>query len=146
MATMKIQTAAATVSAPHDEVFRFLANIENLPRWATGFCDRVERRHGRWIAHTSRGELRFVIAADVHTGVIDLHAGASPETMAFFPMRVMPLPDGTTAITFTFLQPHDTTDETFERQYESIVLEMRGLAARFGGGEVHATPAIATTV
>jgi hypothetical protein len=142
MAAMKIQTVATTVSAPHDEVFRFLASVENLPRWATEFCQRVERRHGRWIAHTAQGELRFAIAADVHTGVIDLYAGATPETMAFFPLRVMPLPEGTTAITFTFFQPPGMPDEVYDRQHESLVGEMRALAARFGGGETHATPGV----
>src|SRR5882724_288568 len=133
---MKIRTVAITVPAARDTVFQFLARIENLPQWATEFCSRVEQRGPRWIAITSQGELVFEIAADAGTGVVDLRAGPAPEQLWLFPMRVFALPSGGTAVMFTFPQPPDLPLEIYERQYASLLVEMRGLIARFGGGEL----------
>ncbi|MEO5959246.1 MAG: hypothetical protein ABIZ49_04745 [Opitutaceae bacterium] len=138
---MKIQTVSVIVPVAQSEVFAFLAAIENLPAWATEFCERVEHRAGRWIVHTAQGELFFEIEADARTGVIDLRGGPTPEALALFPVRVLALPSGVTAITFTFFQRPGMSEETFAQQCRSLLIEMRGLAERFGGGEVHAADA-----
>lgn len=140
---MKIRTIHVTLPAPAGSVFAFLAEAGNLPLWATEFCERIERRGGGWIAHTTQGPLHFAIESDVARGTIDLHAGAEPIAMAIFPMRVLAIPPGVTLVMFTFCQPPGLPDELYERQYRSLGLEMRGLAARFGGGELHAAEAAA---
>lgn len=135
---MKIRTVHVTVPAPHDAVFAFLAEIGNLPEWATEFCQRVERRGSRWIAQTAQGEMHLAIASDSATGVIDLHIGPEPAAMELFPLRVLNLPSEATLVLFTFCQPAGLSDELYERQYQSLHMEMHGLATRFGGGTVHA--------
>ena len=138
MGAMKIQNVSITVPAARADVFRFLAAIENLPAWATEFCERVERRAAGWVAQTAQGEMIFEITADERTGVIDMRAGPTPETLWPFPVRVLALPTGATAITFTFFQMPGMADELYVRQCESLGVEMRGLARRFGGGEIAA--------
>ena len=44
--------------------------------------------------------------------------------MALFPTRVVGLPDGTSAFTFTMFQPEGLPDEVFEQQYESLRREL----------------------
>lgn len=135
---MKIRTVHVTLPAPRDAVFAFLAEIGNLPAWATEFCERVERRGSRWIAQTAQGELHLAIESDAVTGTIDLHLGADPAAMELFPLRVLALPSGATLVLFTFCQPAGLPDELYERQYQSLLVEMQGLAERFAGGTVHA--------
>jgi hypothetical protein len=130
---MKIRTVHVTVPAPRDAVFSFLAEIGNLPEWATEFCRRVERRGSRWVAQTSQGEMHLAIESDRMAGTIDLHIGPEPGAMELFPMRVMSLPSGETLVLFTFCQPPGLPDELYERQYQSLTVEMHGLATRFGG-------------
>ncbi|MBI3884288.1 MAG: hypothetical protein HY302_00940 [Opitutae bacterium] len=137
---MNIRTVTITVPASRDDVFNFLAQIENLPLWATEFAERVYLKDGRWRAATSLGELFVAIDADAGTGVIDLRAGPTPEQMGLFPLRVVARPGGAAA-SFTFFQSPGLPDELDERQYASLLVEMRGLVARFGGGELHAAPA-----
>ncbi len=132
-----IRTVNLAVRAPRDTVFNFLADIENLPRWATEFCERVELRRGRWWALTSRGELLCYTCADDATGVIDLCCGPSDDEVWRFPIRVWTVP-GATLVQFTFAQPPATPDEAYERQFQSLLTEMRGLLTRFGGGLLHA--------
>lgn len=130
---MNNRTVSITVSAPRDTVFNFLADIENLPKWATEFCERIYLERGRWKALTSQGELFIDFEADDRTGVIDMRAGFTPEQMNLFPVRVLALPGGGTLVLFTFFQPPDLSDEIYECQYHSLLVEMRGLIGRFGG-------------
>lgn len=135
---MKVRTVSVRISAPADQVFHFLADVENLPRWATEFCDRVELEADGWVAHTQQGPLCFRIVADPGTGVIDMWSGPAPDQMSVYPVRVLGMADGTALVSFTFLQSADVSDALYERQYHALLVEMQGLARLFGGGELHA--------
>jgi hypothetical protein len=54
---------------------------------------------------------------------------------------VLPLPGHRTLVSFTFIQPPGLPDELYEKQYQSLLVEMQGLLRRFGGGELHAPDA-----
>jgi hypothetical protein len=138
---MNNRTVTIAVSAPCAAVFNFLADIENLPKWATEFCERVYLERGSWKALTSQGELFIDFEADDRTGVIDMRAGFTREQMGLFPVRVLALPAGGTLVQITFFQPPDLSEEIYDCQYRSLLVEMRGLIGRFGGGQLYA-PAV----
>lgn len=134
---MHVRTVSLTVCAPRDTVFNFLADIENLPKWATDSCERVGLRRGGWWALTSQGELMVATEADPVTGVIDLLAGSSPDHMNLLPIRVLALSGRATLVSFTLIQPQEMTAEGYEQRYRALLAEGRGLLRRFGGGELH---------
>lgn len=134
---MNIRTLAVTVAAPRDTVFNFLADIENLPRWAGGFCERLYLERGRWRALTSQGELYCELEAATETGIIDLRFGASTDRMALLPLRVMCLGAGSTLVTVAFSEPPDSQGSIAQRDGGEMLAELEGLVRRFGGGEVH---------
>ena len=130
--TMNNRTVTILVAAGKDTVFDFLSNIENLPAWATEFCEELKKEGGHYKVVTSGGELFFRIDADRKTGVVDMFAGPTLNQMGIFPSRVIMMPGGATAVSFTFFQPPDMPDEVYERQYKSLLIEMNGLKRRFG--------------
>ena len=136
---MNIRTLAVTVSAPRDPVFNFLADIENLPKWAGDYCERVMLQGGRWWALTAEGELAVEIAADAGCGVIDLRAGPLPERLTLTPIRVVALSPRRTLVTFTLIEAPDQGEEAFARRHAILLDAVRNFLRRFGGGEVHAT-------
>src|SRR5579885_1850345 len=138
---MNNRTVTVTLSAPRAAVFNFLADIENLPKWATEFCERVCLERDGWRALTSQGELFVEFEADDDTGVIDMRAGYTRTQMNLFPVRILSLPDGGSVAMFTFFQAPDLSDEIYECQYRSLLVEVRGLIERFGGGKLHAPAA-----
>ena len=69
------------------------------------------------------GEFFFRIDADADTGVIDMYAGPSEDSLALFPTRVVAVGEDTSAYTFTMFQPPDMPDELFEAQYASLQRE-----------------------
>lgn len=130
---MNNRTVTIVVAASKEAVFNFLSNIENLPAWATEFCERLKKEGSHHKVVNSGGELFFKIESDRKTGVIDMFAGPTLEQMGIFPTRVISLPGGQTAVSFTFFQPPDMPAEIYERQYKSLLIEMNGLKKRFSG-------------
>jgi hypothetical protein len=131
---LRSRTVTTVLRAPKDEVFDFMSEIENLPEWATEFARELRRDEGGYRVVNNLGEFRFEIRADAETGVIDMFAGPTAEEMAVFPTRVVELPDGRTAYSFTMFQGPGMPDELFEGQYESLKREFANIEARFAPG------------
>ena len=128
---MRSHTVTTVLSAPKDEVFEFMSEIDNLPEWATEFARELRRDEAGYVVVNKLGELRFEIRADAESGVIDMFAGPSADEMAVFPTRAVELPGGRTAYTFTMFQGPGMPDELFEGQYESLKREFSNIEARF---------------
>jgi uncharacterized protein YndB with AHSA1/START domain len=125
-------TALITLSAPVPVVFRELADIENLPRWAGGFCERVDLRRGGWVGLTSLGELYFALEANERAGEITLWAGWTAHELRPLPLRVAADDHGRTRVTF---RVEHVGDEGHERLCRALGAEWPGLVGRLGGVE-----------
>jgi hypothetical protein len=117
-------TATAILRAPKDEVFAYLANVQNLPRWASEFARELKLVDGRYKVVNGLGEFFFEIRADEETGVIDMLAGPQTDALWLFPTRVVELPTGETAFTFTMFQSPATSDDLFAAQHASLLREL----------------------
>jgi hypothetical protein len=124
---MTNRTVTTVLEAPSDEVFGYLSKIENLPRWATEFARELKREGDRFKVVNGLGELYFDIQSDPRTGVIDMYAGPSVDELALFPTRVVGLPGGRSAFTFTMFQAPGMPDELFESQYRSLLRELENV-------------------
>ena len=80
---MHIHPLTVTVSAPRDTVFNFLADIENLPKWAGAWCERLALQRGRWWALTSEGEQVMDMETSAGTGVIVWQESITSESSEF---------------------------------------------------------------
>jgi hypothetical protein len=128
---MRTATVTTVLDAPRDTVFAYLADIENLPRWATEFARELRRDGDRYVVVNGLGEFVFAIHADEDTGVIDMYAGPIDGEMAVFPTRAVALADGRTAYTFTMFQLPGMPDELFESQHASLVREFANIEEHF---------------
>ena len=133
---MDLLTYTATLRASRDSVFNFIANIENLPRWAASFCERVDVEHGRWKGLTALGEVWLELDACRTTGAIVLHAGTSHDRLAPLPILVLKLGEGRTLVGVTFASVAARATELVRRDPRDVAADLHGLAKRFGG-EVH---------
>jgi hypothetical protein len=129
---MRSETVTTVLNAPRDVVFDYMSEIENLPEWATEFARELVRDPDGYKVRNGLGEFFFEIRADADGGVIDMFAGPSRDAMAVFPTRVIGLPDGRCAYSFTMFQGPDMPDELFEAQYESLKREFANIERRFG--------------
>ena len=128
---MRNATVTTVVPAPRDAVFEYLADIENLPKWATDFARELKREGEDYKVVNGLGEFYFDIHADPTTGVIDMFAGPTKDQMAVFPTRTIELPDGRTAYTFTMFQAPDMPDKLFDAQHRSLQREFANIEREF---------------
>jgi hypothetical protein len=128
---MEARTVTAVLDAPREEVFRYLADVANLPDWATEFTRELRFEDGKAKVVNGLGEFYFSIDADPETGVIDMYAGPTEEELAVFPTRVVGLTGGKVAYSFTMFQGPEMPDELFESQYEALLREFDNIRDRF---------------
>jgi hypothetical protein len=77
------------------------------------------------------GEFFFEFYADPGSGVIDMLAGPSEDTLALVPSRVVALADGSSAFTFTMFQAPGQAGGQLESQYASLQRKFDDLTQRF---------------
>jgi hypothetical protein len=128
---MRTATVTTVLDAPAERVFDYLAEVENLPEWATEFARELRREGGDYKVRNGLGEFFFTIRADPATGVIDMFAGPTKDAMAVFPTRAVALPDGRTAYTFTMFQGPEMPDELFDAQHASLRREFANIERVF---------------
>lgn len=124
---MESRTATAVLAAPKQKVFDYLSRIENLPAWATEFARELRYEDGKAKVVNGLGEFYFAIEADAETGVIDMYAGPTEDALGLFPTRVVGLPGGASAYTFTMFQAPGMSDELFDSQYRSLLRELENV-------------------
>jgi hypothetical protein len=124
---MNSRTVTAVLDAPPERVFGYMAEIRNLPEWATEFARELVEENGVHKGRNNLGEFVFEIHADAATGVIDMFAGPTADQLAVFPTRVVPMPGGRSAYSFTMFQGPDMPDELFESQHESLKREFENI-------------------
>ena len=129
---MRTATVTAVLDAPEREVFDYLADVQNLPEWATEFA-RELRREGEGYKIGQRP--RRVLLRDPRRPARrrDRHVRRADEGARWRCSRRARsrLPDGRTAYSFTMFQAPDMPDELFEAQHESLQREFANIARRF---------------
>jgi len=128
---MEHRTVTAVLDAPKEEVFAYLSRIENLPDWATEFARELRYEDGHTKVVNGLGEFYVTIDADADTGVIDMFAGPGEDELALFPTRVVALPGGRSAFSFTMFKAPEMPDELFESQYQSLLREFENIRGTF---------------
>jgi hypothetical protein len=127
--TFRSDTRAITIDAAANEVFAFVIDPENLPRWAVGFC-RAIRRDGeaadRWIVTTAQGDLPIRYVINPAFGVIDFYLSSAPGVEAGVFSRVVPNGEGAEYV-FTQFQALGMPDEVFQGQVHALVEELHVL-------------------
>ena len=120
--TMRADTQAITFPVELREAFAFLADPENLPRWAVGFARGIRREGEDWIVQTAQGEMPVRVVADEARGTIDFHMTVAPGVEAVAYSRVIPT---TRAPSTSYPVPRPgMADEVFEAQRAALAEEL----------------------
>jgi hypothetical protein len=128
---MSSRTVTALLEAPKEQVFDYLSQIANLPKWASEFARELKHEDGKAKVVNGLGEFYVSIDADPDSGVIDMYAGPTESELALFPTRVVALPAGGSAFSFTMFQGAEMPDELFEAQYQSLLREFENIEREF---------------
>ena len=123
---MRSDTKTMSIEAGAEKVRAFLANPENLPRWAVGFAKAVRREGDRWIVTTGGGELPLRVESDPRWGTVDFHMTLGDDREALAASRVLPRGAGAEVV-FTQFQAPGMPDEVFAQNVSTIAHELEVL-------------------
>ena len=126
---MRSNTQTITIEAPASEVYAFVADPENLPRWAIGFAREIRPDGADWRVRTGGGsDVRLRYRTDAERGIVDFCMEPAPgvETVAY--SRVVPNGGGTDVV-FTQQQTRGMADEDFDAQVVALAHELAVLKA-----------------
>lgn len=112
---MKIHTAVGHYKASPEILFNLLSKEENLSKWATNFCTKVDKKDDDYIITTKSGDvLYFKINADENLGTIDMSIGPTKDQMWCGPHRIASDNLGGSIFSFTYLQAPGQPEEEFD--------------------------------
>src|SRR5687768_14390984 len=125
---MRSDTKSVSIHAEPTKVVKFLADPENLPRWAVGFAKFVRREGDRWLVTTSSGELGIRIRADAGSGVVDFFMSPARGVEMLAASRVVPNGSGSEYV-FTQFQAPGMPDDAFQASVTALGHELTVLRA-----------------
>ncbi|HKA84972.1 MAG TPA: hypothetical protein VKD21_13965 [Acidimicrobiales bacterium] len=126
---MRSNTQTISIDSPVDRAFAFVAEPDNLPRWAIGFAKEVKQGGDLgYVVTTGQGEVALGVATDAHLGVVDFHMTDPSGAEAVAHSRVLPRGDGAEYV-FTQFQAPGMADAVFDGQVAALAHELVALKA-----------------
>ena len=121
------------IDRPVAEVYAFVSDPANLPRWAPGLGTSVVQEDGRWFVETSQGRVQVTFAPQNELGVLD-HVVVTPsgETV-YVPLRAIADGDGCEVV-FTLRRAPGMTDAELDRDAELVTADLALLTRVVEGG------------
>jgi hypothetical protein len=124
--TFSSRTLSGSIDCHPDKAYRFISNLENLPKWAKAFCKSVKKSNDDWIMETPRGPMKVRFVEKNDFGVLDHYVSPTPEIEVYVPMRVLPNGSGSEVI-FTMLRLSEMSDEKFVEDVEMVERDLKTL-------------------
>lgn len=125
---MQADTQTVSIDASPRDVFRLVADIGNLPRWAVGFARAVREDNGCWYVAVANGEIPVRIDADEERGVVDFRLTVAPGVEALAATRVLPRGAGCEYV-FTQFRTPGMPVAVFDRNVAAVRHELAVLKA-----------------
>lgn len=121
----RTHTVSVGIAVDPGAVYAWASDPANLPAWAPGFVQSIEKRGSHWIAQTALGEATFRFAAINGFGVLD-HDVELPSGTFHNPMRVVPNGKGSEVL-FTLIQLPGISDEQFKIDMDIVRADLNKL-------------------
>ncbi|MDO3441896.1 SRPBCC family protein [Agrobacterium sp. V1] len=127
MPVMQSRIIHLSVEKPWAQVYGFVSDPQNMPRWAAGLGGGLKPDGNDWIADGGPlGEVRVNFAPANEFGVID-HVVTLPDGLKVYnALRVTPNGSGA-EVSFTLLRLDGMTDEEFEQDASAITADLETL-------------------
>jgi uncharacterized protein YndB with AHSA1/START domain len=134
MAIPDVRIVHVSIGAPPERVYAYVADPENLPRWAPNFGHAIRRDGGGWTMHTADGPVGVRFAPRNELGVLD-HWVTLPDTGEIHnPIRVVPNGAGS-LLTFTVRAQEGWTNAQLAADAALVMADLERLRALIESAE-----------
>ena len=122
--TYQARHISVSINRPPDEVYTFVSNPENLPKWATGLGGSIKNVNGEWIADAPMGKVKIKFAEKNKFGILDHEVVLESGVKVYNPMRVIANGEGS-EIFFTLIRQPGVSDEKFEQDAKWVEKDLK---------------------
>ena len=133
MAIRPVRHISIGISRPLDEVYAFLAEPENFPKWASGLGRSFRHVEGmEWLVETPMGPLKVRFSEHNPFGILDHTVIPEDGGAMHNPMRVVANGDGSEVV-FSLFQRPGMSHEEFARDADWVSRDLQALKAQLEG-------------
>ena len=127
--THQVRHISVAIKRSPQDVYSFVSDPGNLPKWATGLGGSIRKVNGEWVADSPMGKIKIAFAKQNKFGVLDHEVVLESGVKIDNPMRVIANGEGS-EIFFTLIRRPDMSEETFAedaRWVEKDLVILKGL-------------------
>ena len=122
--THQVRHISVFIDRPPNEVYSFVSNPENLPKWATGLGNSIKKVNGEWIADAPMGRVKVKFAEENKYGILDHEVVLESGVKIYNPMRVIAIGKGS-IVFFTLIRQPEISDEKFAQDTQWVEKDLR---------------------
>ena len=120
------RTLTVSIHRDPQEVYAFVSNGANLPRWATAFCKSATPSKDGWLVETPQGPVTIRLAGKNAFGIVDHDVIPPAGPPIHVPMRIVPNGSGAEVL-FTLFQTPEMSDERFADDLRLVEQDLQTL-------------------
>lgn len=124
---LESRTLSVSVNRTPDEVYAFVSNPANLPRWAPAFCKSVRQAGADWIVETPDGPVTIRFVAPNEFRVADHYVSPGPGIEFYVPLRVLCNGASGSEVMLTLFRHPNMTAEQLRRDVEMVTRDLNSL-------------------
>jgi hypothetical protein len=122
----EVRNVSVSIQRKPEDVYAFVSNGENVPRWAAGLGKSIERVGRDWVADGPLGKVKLRFAEANSFGVADHDVELETGIVVHNPMRVVPNRAGSTVI-FTLLRRTGVSEGQFAADMKAVERDLETL-------------------
>lgn len=130
---MKVHTQTEHFNVPPEKLYKFLSDIENLPKWATTYVKSLRKDGNDYKVMTPEGEVFQMFDCDESKGTIDMYGGPTKDQTWRWPSRVTSDNMGGSTYSFTCIQMPGQADDAFDGQCRALAEEFKNIRRLVSG-------------
>lgn len=114
---------------PPQAVYDFASRMDNLPSWASGLAQGIERHGDEWFATSPMGRVKVAMAPVNPYGVLDHTVTLPGGATVYNAFRVVACGAGS-LLTFVVVRDRAVTRKSFEADVATVRSDLAALAGR----------------
>ena len=120
----ELRNLSVHIGRPASEVYAFVVDPANLPRWASGLGGPLVQDGGEWFVETPEGRARFAFVPRNEHGVLDHHVWTPSGETVSMPMRAIADGDDDCDVVITLRREATMTDDDFARDIAAVTHDL----------------------
>lgn len=128
----EVRNITVSIRRPPTDVYAFVSDGANIPRWAAGLGKEIRRADGEWVAEGPLGNVRVRFALPNDLGVADHDVTLSTGATVHNPIRVLPNGAGSSVI-FTLMRLPGVSAQQFVQDAQAVERDLTTLKALLEG-------------